>query len=171
MSAVAAGIAFIALVLAIYASSRAAKQLRHIQKYEKCMDEFIENVQPLLEDEETPEQLVDMIIFMRTKVVDSWAAADFLRHLLSKDRYILRKAGLGEEIDSFLNRRPELASALKRAASAALLAMSYRGHVVGGFLRSLVLFDAREHDGRAADLAAHYKEVDRSHQKSVTAAA
>jgi hypothetical protein len=40
--------------------------------------------------------------------------------------------------------------------------MSYRGYLVGGFLRSLVLFDAHEHSDRSRDLAVHYKEVEKS---------
>jgi hypothetical protein len=145
----------VALVGAICLARRATTYTRRLQKFELCMDEFTQGAEALLRDEDTPEELVSLLEFMRRKAVDPWAPLDFMPHLLSKDRHELAKTDVPPAYAEFLVRRPELARLLARTSTASMLAMTYRGYFVGGLVRLFVLFDAKTHSERMRDIATH----------------
>jgi hypothetical protein len=158
---IVAVIMLVALLAAMYAANRARNGHRHISKYEHCMNVFIAKAETILSDDETPEEIVSFLEFLRHQAVKPWAALQFMRHLFSRDRQQLRSTQLPSEFNDFIERRPELGRVLAEASVAAFLAMTYRGHLVGGLVRTLVFFDAGEHKDRTRDIAIQYQEVEK----------
>jgi hypothetical protein len=161
----------LALLLAAFAAMRARRDLRLLEKYEHCMDMFIKDANTLLADKDTPRAIVEILAFLRQKATSGWAALDFLKHLLSKDRKLLRESKVRQEIQQFVEQRQELGAVFNEACAAAICAMAYRANVGGGIMRSLVFFDAREHSIRTRDIATKYSEVEKHHTDAHAAVA
>lgn len=113
------------------------RDLVRLREYERATDTFFAAARPLLQDDETPMSVIDMIDTLNRHIDDPRAA----RHILIAARRTSRliesddERLIDKEIADFTKRRQELGKQLARAIKAGFLAMSYRSRFWGPQLR------------------------------------
>lgn len=106
-------------------------RLRHYEEHAKA---FHAAARPLIQDDETPEAVLDILDALNSKVSDKWAAFSFLMFLTSGPPSPETKPRIAT-IRAFFKTRPELEAQYVKALVSALLAMSYLGRISGKKLR------------------------------------
>jgi len=132
-----------------------------LQQYEKSMNSFMEDASVLIDADETPGSIVDIIEFVSAKATEQKASRQFFLTLLSKRTELsVRPSGpVFQEISEFAEVNPELGHLFSRAATSGLMAMTYNGWFFGTIIRHLVLFDAVYHEDRTRDLATSFRQI------------
>jgi hypothetical protein len=158
----AAVAAIFALLAAMFFARRANRNLHLLHHYERCMNSFVEDAETLVNADDTPAGLIDVVEFIATKAADRSAAREFL-HVLLRHRKELASGPGGpttQMITEFKTKNPQLGRVFSRAMASGLMAMTYNGGPIGTFVRTMVLFDAKHHEERSQDLATSFREVE-----------
>ena len=158
----AALVAIFAFLAAIIFAGRAKRNTHLLQHYERCMSSFIEDSATLMDADETPAVIVEIVDFIAAKAADRRGSREFL-HVVLRYRSAVApysKSETAQTIAEFKSRNPQLGRVFSRAMASGLLAMTYNGGAVGTFLRRIVLFDAKQHEDRSQDLATSFREVE-----------
>ena len=155
-------IAVFALLAAMFFARRAKRNTDLLHHYERCMNSLIEDAETLINADETPAGIVDVVEFIVTKASERSAAREFLQALLRHRRELAsgptRKTS--QMLIDFRKKNPQLGGVFSRAMTSGLMAMTYNGGLIGTFVRHLVLFDAKQHNDRSQDLATSFRDVE-----------
>src|SRR5690606_29568140 len=93
---------------------------RRISRYRSCALQFYGRVAPVVEDDETPDEILDMIAFINARIADPSASRELRRALRDRKSRTAPRAGA-----EFFKRRQELVVPFSEACAAALLALTY----------------------------------------------
>jgi len=112
--------------------------LNRLECLEWSTNEFFENAAPLIDDDETPKEILS-----RLKALNSLLTMPrspfVLLHVLSSGEMMQDETAEYERrqavIDEFLNRRSELLPRFHRACAVSLFAISYKSRFLGPFIR------------------------------------
>ena len=164
----AAFAAIFALLAVMFFARRARRNTHLLHHYERCMNAFVEDAETLMDADETPEVVVELVAFIAAKAADRRAAREFLYVVLRHGRAIASGPSdqTAQAIAEFRAVNPQLARVFTRAMSSGLLAMTYNSGAAGTFLRRIVLFDAKQHEDRSQDLATSFREVECAHAQA-----
>ena len=123
--------------------------------YETWSQTFYAKVQPLIDDKETPKEVLDVIDFVNARLSDKLSARRALFALLrGRGENVSNEAKAASNVvKAFRFERPELASSFHHACAAGLLAISFKSFFFGSLLRRMVLFDVKRDDDRAERLS------------------
>jgi hypothetical protein len=155
-------VAVLALLAAMFFAGRARRNTEILHQYEQCMNIFIASAETLVSADETPAEVVGLLQFFSEKAADPRGAREFLWVFL---RYRNELASgpsdhTASAIETFKGANPQLGRVFSRAMAFSMLAMTYKGGLLGALLRNTVLFDAKQHEDRSRDLAASFHDVE-----------
>jgi hypothetical protein len=154
--------AIFALLAAMFFARRAKRNTHLLHHYERCMGSLIDDAETLVNADETPPLVVDVVEFITMKASERSAAREFLQ-VLVRHRKELASGPTGPTsrmIAEFKAKNPQLGRVFSRAMANGLMAMTYNGGPIGTFVRHLVLFDAKQHEDRSQDLATSFRDVE-----------
>jgi hypothetical protein len=144
-------VAIFALLATMLFARRARRNAHLLHHYDRCMSSFIEDAETLVNADETPSGVVDVVEFIAMKAAERSAAREFLRILVRHRRELA--SGPTDQttrmIAEFKAKNPQLGRVFSHAMANGLMAMTYNGGPVGTFVRHLVLFDAKQHEDRS----------------------
>lgn len=154
-------VAVFAFLASIVFAKRSTRNTHLLERYERCMNAFIEDATTLVRAHDTPESVIDIVEFIAAKAADPAAARQFLSVLLRHRKELADgpTGPMSQSLSEFTTKNPQLGQVLSRAMSSGLMAMTYNGGPAGTFIRRVVLFDARHHEERTRDLAASFRQV------------
>lgn len=143
---------------AFYGLSRLRRdQLADLELHEKFAKDFYALARPLMESDDTPDDVLDLLEFANQRITDPDAPREFYefarRGRLAGDGNLDRKRA----IRAFFSQRPDLEAHYGSALWAALLAMSFNSLRYGPRIR-LLLTAIDSSDGRE-QVAELYKET------------
>jgi hypothetical protein len=122
----------LAIAATIWAYVRFAQaDLQRLEGYEHYSGQFFMATKPLLEDDETPEIVLRLVLAFSRDIVDSKAAGRFLSQLYESSS----DADIPPEMAAFFTKRPELSKAFASAAVSAFLAMTFASRSNGAKVR------------------------------------
>jgi hypothetical protein len=124
---------------------------RRMLNFEREAGRFFAAIDPLLEDDETPESVVLALGVINAHLFSGSLARHILFAMVRK-RGPARPAN-ADEVAAFFKRRPELQDPFLRAICFGLGAISYRSRFLGVLLRRMVLYDVRRNPQRATETA------------------
>src|SRR5262245_47616653 len=113
----AALVAIFALLATLLWVRSARRNTHLLRQYEECMTTFIESAETLVNADETPEGVVDVIDFVSAKATNRAASREFLQ-VLVRHRRELASGPRGETsqmIADFRSKNPELGRVFSRA--------------------------------------------------------
>jgi hypothetical protein len=154
--------AIAAFLAAIFFARRARRNTHLLHKYEQCMSVFVASSETLIGADETPPEVVGLIQFFSEKASNPRGAREFLWVFL---RYRNELASgpsnqTAAAIASLKKANPELGRVFTRAMASGMIALTYKGGIVGTFIRHTLLFDAKQHEDRSQDLAASFHDIE-----------
>lgn len=118
------------------------RRTRLLLSYEKATDRFYSSIKPLLDDDETPEEILSLLCFLNDQIVNTKGARGALIALLISDDRAEEIKQVRENkkvLRAFFDRRPELEKPFIEAACSALVAVILNGRGVTGILARLIL--------------------------------
>jgi hypothetical protein len=116
------------------------KEVERLRQREFWWDEFAKRARPLVSDDETPLDVLDILESFNFAI--SHRRAPMLLYRRMRERKLNGKAGTGltwDTVDDFRKKRPELGEALDQACVAGFLATSYQSDFWGVPLRALAM--------------------------------
>ena len=135
-------IAGISIVIAVYSSYMKA-QLFRLARYEEWSDRFYSAAKPLIQNPETPDQIIGLIGNLNDLITERVAPLAmyrvFLGHITQQPDREEKKSD--PKLKAFFGKHPKLASNVEGVAHAGLLAASYTS-IMGGVHARAVLADA-----------------------------
>lgn len=106
-----------------------------LRRYRECARLFYDKAQPLLDDPDTPEEILFMIDFMNMHITVKSAARDLVKAMAisrnSDEVSKMRRRAKFAAAQAFLQKRPELGRAYAECMAAGLLAVSYNSGITG----------------------------------------
>lgn len=146
-------VAALALLYGLYLLRR--YDLAQLEEFEFYAKEFHEAAKPLIEDDETPEEVLHQLSKMN-RILSSRTAARNFMWLIASRRHHVGGHGPSAEVREFFRRRPELEAKFVEAMTATILAMSYRSRFWGYKLR--LWFSAIETNEKKEEIGATFGE-------------
>lgn len=112
---------------------------RRLALYDSCSSKFYKKAQPLVDDPDTPTEVLETIDVMNRIIVSDDGALLILRTMFKKLPEVDDEFdGKYENVATFFSNRPELARAFMECSAAALLATTYRNRFIGWYVRMLM---------------------------------
>lgn len=113
-----------------------ALKLRNLRAYGRQAELFHRRIEPLLMDDETPDELLSSLKFLIREVSDRYAvyrlASSYLNRAALNSEASERIKERATHLSEFLTRRPELKKPFEEAVAAAMLAVVYNGRGIVG---------------------------------------
>lgn len=147
------------------------RQLADLAQYEIHVEIFYDAAKPLVEDDETPELVLELLKFMNEKVSDPSAARE-LYQIIARGRLspvTIEVSPEGKKLQAFFKKRPELEPPFLRVIGHGLLAMTYRSMILGSKLR--LWLSAIDTPKRQEEVAYTYRDLDRHDGQGMAPAA
>ena len=118
------------------------RRTQHLIAYEQAADRFYKSIKPLMEDADTPDELLDMIGFLNGQIVERSGARGVIYALLCSSSKVRQAEGvkaIRKSLGEFFEKRPELEKPFVEATAYALVAVILNGSGVAGIVARLFL--------------------------------
>jgi hypothetical protein len=133
-----------AVAAACWAYFRFAEaDLQRLADYELWSSEFFENARPLVNDQDTPDEVLDLLQFANNLLTNKRASRRLLKAILDVDDTLgtPSETEFTAPLDAFFERRPELGRAFVRAMTSGLFALTFVCGRDGARVRREILKD------------------------------
>jgi hypothetical protein len=153
-------IAIIAVGLVVLAAAWVVRlDTNRLGCYDQHASRFYDRIQPLVDDDQTPDELLNLVEFMNLRITDTRAANDLMRLLLliNGGHKSAEATKVAEVFSAFFNARPELKQPFGEAMANGLLAITYRDRYFGWYTRRMMAI-IRRHENVAPIVVEDFRE-------------
>lgn len=143
----------IAVVLSLFGAA-ARVRAAQIERRQRFRDEFFASAKTLVEDNRTPEIVVEVTEFLGRAIADKHLTWLALWHLFNGDVNRRSEQAQGRPIEELVSIPPDLMEIFRHLNKAFVLAITFNNFIVGALFRRLFLWPAKlakRHDGPCDD--------------------